>query len=325
MKKLIIVFLLLLFHIMGKADVVKINGIWFNIIAKANIAEVTHGDWSTDYYNSKDDRYSGTIEIPSVITYNEKECNVTSIGKSAFEECEKLISVSIPNSVTKIGGSAFACCKSLKTISIPNSVESIDYGAFSHCDGLIEIYLPDGLTTINHSTFGYCSSLTFINLPKNLKELDNWAFENCSGLKTIFIPDKVTTIGGAVFKNCTNIKTVTLGRSINRIFSYVFENCPNLEEVICYAETPPNTNNNAFVDSYIEYCTLYVPIGSVEKYKTKSPWNQFGKILEITNTSINSITTDSNVKAPIYDLNGRRIITPKKGINIIKGKKVIIK
>ena len=55
-----------------------------------------------------------------------------------------------------------------------------------------------------------------------------------------------------------------------------FAKCPNLETVKCSAEAVPNTQTNAFQDSYINYTTLYVPEGSINAYKTTAPWSEFG-------------------------------------------------
>lgn len=65
--------------------------------------------------------------------------DVTSIGNSAFEGCNSLTSVEIPNSVTSIGGWAFWVCSSLTSVTIPNSVTSIGDEAFWGCDGLTNI------------------------------------------------------------------------------------------------------------------------------------------------------------------------------------------
>ena len=40
---------------------------------------------------------------------------------------------------------------------------------------------------------------------------------------------------------------------------------------------------------------------------------------------VQSITLDKKVDTPIYDVNGRRLESPQKGINIISGKKVVLK
>ena len=69
---------------------------------------------------------------------------VTSIGNSAFEDCENLTSITIPNSVTSIGYRAFDDCDNLTSITIPNSVTSIGEEAFLYCDKLKTIYIPKG-------------------------------------------------------------------------------------------------------------------------------------------------------------------------------------
>lgn len=79
-----------------------------------------------------------TIEITrcvgktkSIVIPNEiNGIDVTSIGDSAFFDCESLKSIKIPNSVAIIEDFAFANCKSLKSIELPNSITSIGDAAF---------------------------------------------------------------------------------------------------------------------------------------------------------------------------------------------------
>ena len=107
---------------------------------------------------------------------------VISIGNSAFEDCESLISVTIPSSVTSIGEWAFYNCSSLTSITIPNGVTSIGSSAFYNCDSLTSIIIPDSVTAIG-----------------------DHAFSNCSSLTSITIPDSVTTIGSSAFSSCNNL------------------------------------------------------------------------------------------------------------------------
>ena len=55
------------------------------------------------------------------------------IGWYAFDDCNELTSITIPNSVISIGDYAFYHCSSLISVEIPNSVIHIGYCAFSHC------------------------------------------------------------------------------------------------------------------------------------------------------------------------------------------------
>lgn len=74
--------------------------------------------------------------------------SVTSIGRSAFEDCSGLTSVTIPNSVTGIGYRAFRGCSGLTSVTIPDSVKSIDGFAFFDCSGLTSVVIPDGVKRI---------------------------------------------------------------------------------------------------------------------------------------------------------------------------------
>jgi len=54
-----------------------------------------------------------------------------------------------------------------------------------------------------------------------------------------------------------------------------------LTDVYCYAENVLDTDIDAFNDSYIEYATLHVPVGSIDAYKAKEPWSKFKSIVKI--------------------------------------------
>lgn len=109
---------------------------------------------------------------------------VISIGNSAFENRESLMSVTIPSSVTSIGSSAFYDCSSLTTVTFGENSQltSIGYRAFYGCSSLTSIFIPDSVTTIG-----------------------NFAFYNCDSLTSITIPDSVTTIGISAFFGCSSL------------------------------------------------------------------------------------------------------------------------
>ena len=89
--------------------------------------------------------------------------SVTSIGESAFYDCESLTSIQIPNSVTRIGDYAFAWCKSLTSIQIGNSVTSIESRAFYGCESLTKITcLATIPPTTGYSTFDSYSAELYV-------------------------------------------------------------------------------------------------------------------------------------------------------------------
>ena len=137
---------MLLLPLVASADPVEINGIYYNLIAKANVAEVT----------SNPNKYTGSVVVPEMVTYESVEYSVTSIGYGAFSGCTGLTSVTIPNSVTSIGIVAFFSCSGLTSVTIPNSVTSIGNGAFSYCSGLTSITIPNSVASIGNSAFQGC-------------------------------------------------------------------------------------------------------------------------------------------------------------------------
>ena len=113
---------------------------------------------------------------------------------------------------------------------------------------------------------------------------------------------------------------------MSSIVSKAFASCKELTDVYCLTENVPSTYNNVFQDSYIEYATLHVPPTSIDAYKAAEPWRHFKNIVEYIDPSgIQDVTLDKNTNTPVYDLNGRRMTAPAKGINLIGGKKVLVR
>ena len=145
-------------------------------------ATVTYPGPSSDQTWTGFTKPTGTLTIPSSVSYNGITYDVTAIGSYAIYDCDGLTSVSIPSSITSIGNYAFYGCSYLTTINI-----------------------PDGITTINDYCFDYCSRLTSITIPSSVTSIKVRAFSNCTGLASISIPNGVTSIGSNAFYNVQNI------------------------------------------------------------------------------------------------------------------------
>ena len=253
---------------------VEMGGIYYNLIKKVKTAVVTKGSGN----------YTGDINIPETITFNDVKYMVKIIENDAFEGCYRLTSIVIPNSVTSIGERSFYNCSNLTSVTIPNSVTSIGQSTFSGCSKLSSITIPNSVTSIGESTFSGCSNLTSITIPNSVTSIGSSAFNYCSSLTSITIPNSVTSIGSSAFKYCSSLTSITIPNSVTSIKSNAFYGCKDLENVYCYAIKVPYTETEVFKDSYIEYATLHIPASSINTYKNTAPWRYFGTFKALEGT-----------------------------------------
>lgn len=275
-----------------------------------------------------------TLNLPS---------NVTSIGDRAFGYCSNLTSVDLPSSITKMGDFVFFYCEKLSNVNLPSDITTISTGAFGGCSSLQNINLPSGVTTIGDNAFSDCSNLTNVTLPSALASIGDYAFSGCSNLTNVILPSAFTAIGNVAFSGCSNLANVTLSSNITSIGTYAFQNCINLKN-LTISKDVTSIKDIAFNNSYddlelesvyvawenpieagsffdrinISNCTLYVPQGTKEAYANADVWKDFGNIIEYDATGIDKVTNRSDVKEiSRYSLNGQRVTSPTKGVNIV--------
>ncbi|MEG2380092.1 MAG: leucine-rich repeat domain-containing protein, partial [Oscillospiraceae bacterium] len=141
--------------------------------------------------------------------------SVTTVGESAFVECYALKTVSI-NGAKNIGNSAFEYCNNLTNVTLPNNLVNIGNSAFSGCENLTDITIPNTVTTIEDNAFNKCSSLTNIVLPHGVSNIGFHAFQNCTNLKSLTIPSSVTFFGEEPFSNCNFLNKVLYAGTLSQ-------------------------------------------------------------------------------------------------------------
>lgn len=168
-------------------------------------------------------KYNGSDTAVSIPSEVEGKA-VTVIGEYSFSStsCSNIISLTIPEGVTRLEYNAFQYCNSLTNIDIPESLN--DFGinewhtsVYPPCvfegspwlkarreenplvvvnnivlDGRTctgDVVIPEGVTRINSAAFFNCSNVTSISIPSSLEAVGEYAFQRCSNLKKVYISD----------------------------------------------------------------------------------------------------------------------------------------
>ena len=212
---------------------------------------------------------TGKVVIPESFFHEGIVYRVTSIGRSAFNGCSSLTSITLPKGVTSIRDCAFWGCHSLINLTFPESITGVGEWAFCDCSSLTSVIIPESVTSIGRSAFSGCSSLTSITLPKGVTSIGNEAFCGCSSLTTVHIssikawckisfgnytsnplcnaqnlhlngelitelviPEEVTSIGGYTFCGCSSLTAITIPEGVTSIGNAAFCGCSSLTAII---------------------------------------------------------------------------------------------
>lgn len=317
---------------------------WVQIKFSSSSANPLHiGDRSKLYLNGS--LVSGDVKIPSTVNH---------ISDYAFYGYKEITSVTIPNSVKSIGKYAFARTgiKGIYSIILGDSVNSIGEGAFLGTSSNV-IYIPASVRSIEVPAFS-CSQIEVSKDNPNFCSVDGVVYNHnkdsllifpsliegsfsvpdgvttigksafyYSNLDAITIPNTVTSIGNEAFYSCRNLKTLTFPSSVNYIGVGAISIDQNLKTLYLMMDGPLESVNPI---QYMNDFLIYVPVGSLDAYKSSPYWGQFD-YMPLTNIhEVKIDSTELTKKDAYYDLLGHKLSTPPaKGLYIKDGKKFFAK
>lgn len=179
------------------------------------------------------------IDIPATIT---------TLGNSAFRNCNWFNSFKIGTGVEEIGDYCFAGCISLDDITIPGNVTSIGNYAFLNCTQIKKVAIEKGSTVLsmgygaskgknkglfddcplesvticrdlNYSTskdygyspFAYNSTLTTATYGDGATKMTQYMFCGDASLSSVTMTKDMTAIGKCALYDCVGIKSFVMG------------------------------------------------------------------------------------------------------------------
>ena len=170
----------------------------------------------------------------------------TLVAQRSFQNCIKLTSVKVPDSVTSFGLSAFYGCTNLTMFNsnisgeciIKDNIITIGDYAFGACPGLTSVTIPNSVTTIGQSAFNGCSGLTSVTIPNTVNSIGEKCFWNCTNITNAVI--NCDSIGVNAFSGCSSLTDVIISSDVTTIGQSAFWNCENLTNAVINAITIGN-------------------------------------------------------------------------------------
>jgi len=265
-----------------------------------------------------------SVKMPKEVKY---------IDRGAFAGLTNLEYISLPEGLKYIGEEAFIGNNKM-VAELPASVSYIGANAFHITKAPTNTSLPDSLRTLEPEAFRAAKGLTQMSIPGYITNIPDYCFTACSNITSLELNDKIENIGKFAFNGLRALKIVILPASLKSMGKYAFSQCTNLRSVYALMKTPCTVADGDFIGTDLypnpSDAILYVPIGCKSAYEAAGWGSNFSTIVEMEETEqkaafAKALTGISTVKAGgdkksagWYDLQGRRLTEPRKGVNIIR-------
>lgn len=259
-------------------------------------------DNNIEYYTQDDilDAYSINLSILESIKYP----LVKEIRAKAVTATPALESATVPSTVTELYYSV--PCINYIFDEGDDLIKTLS-GDDSSIQGAKNVVLgrPVANTAFFHNLYTISSTVTSVEITYNYKELPDKFFSYSHMLATCIVPSSLERICEYTFYNCDNLKSFEIPEGVREIGMKAFNGDTKLDVVICKAKTPPSANANTFSETTYTDATLYVPVGTREKYFFDPVWGLFNNIEEGLPSGVSDVMVE-DVDGPVsvYDLQG---------------------
>ena len=196
---------------------IRYQGTATEVVVPEGVAVIATAAFAPYYWEGYTEESSEMFASATNITKVTLPSSLEQIGYNAFDECEKLASVNLPNGVYSIDPYAF-WSTALTSVALPRKLRLLDRSVFGYT-AISSLVIP-AMRELD-CTFDSMTNLTSVTIPSTAKSL--WmTFNGCSKLTAVDIPASVEEIGDATFGDCKALTSVTGGAGLKNVASNAF-------------------------------------------------------------------------------------------------------
>ncbi len=191
------------------------------------------------------------LEVPATLDGH----TVTAIADRVFRDRDRLVRVTLPDTIRSIGPNPFADCGALEAIIVspdhPYLAVENDV-LYTRPEGRLvccvrpsapgSFTIPEGIRSIGAFAFNRCSNLDRVDIPKTVTAIEPCAFYGCYGLEALSVPAGVKEIGNGAFADCYFLSGVSIAGSGVSIGEYAFGNCVSLGSIDLPEQAAPRVH-----------------------------------------------------------------------------------
>ena len=227
--------------------------------------EISVGDWVYLVENGTASiaRYTGTdseVTVPASAEIGGQNYRIRTIEAGAFENCNSISSLTIPEEITAIGHGAFRNCTMLGYLEIQGNLADCSKKSIGGNDEYFEsdrsinnsvfyntgnnapefkVVFADTVSRIPSYLFATSpdkgedayAHITSVEIGNGTAEIGEYAFYRCFGLKSVTFGDNLTGIGNYAFADDTSLTELSFNQLLFSIGEYAFAGNSSLSAV----------------------------------------------------------------------------------------------
>ena len=190
---------------------------------------------------------------------------VSRIGDYAFYNYTTMSAIKISAKVQSIGKNAFEGCERLSKVDIE------DLSAWCKID----------FATVNSNPLSIAGTLLIngysaTNLSfEGIESISPLAFMGCNNTISVRSDSSLRIVGEEAFRGSIGLSQVEIGDGVTEIRGRAFMGCSALKSVKCHAIVPPALGDKYVFDYNATDRKIYVPAESVDDYKDHEAWSRY--------------------------------------------------